>query len=76
MMFMIEWLQKYLGQGGKDKNMERLELDNLKKEIAKYKKKYEKKDEEMEVHSASDSVRHYMIIFRILQKKTKKNKIK
>ena len=31
--------------------MERIELESLRKEMSKYKKKYEKEDEEMKVHS-------------------------
>jgi hypothetical protein len=51
---MIEWLQNYSGKNTKGPNMERIELDNLRKEMAKYKKKYEKEDEEQEVLSQSE----------------------
>jgi cAMP-dependent protein kinase regulator len=54
MLFMIEWLQNFSGLKSIGPNMERIELDNLRKEMAKYKKKYAKEDEEMAVHSGSE----------------------
>lgn len=54
MLFMIEWLQNFAGLKSSGPNMERIELDNLRKEMAKYKKKYAKEDEEMAVHSESE----------------------
>jgi len=37
--------------------MERIELDNLRKEMAKYKKKYAQEDEEMAIHSQSEVIK-------------------
>ena len=54
MLFMIEWLQNFSGLKSIGPNMERIELENLRKEMSKYKKKYAKEDEEMIVHSASE----------------------
>jgi hypothetical protein len=51
---MIEWLQSFSGYKSTGVNMERQELENLRKEMARYKKKYAKEDEEMEVKSDSD----------------------
>jgi hypothetical protein len=51
---MIEWLQNYSGYKSAGINIERQELDLLRKEIAKYKKKYLKEDDEMVVKSESD----------------------
>jgi hypothetical protein len=50
---MIEWLQGFSGYKSKGINMEKQELDNLRKEISKFKKKYPH-DEEMEVKSESE----------------------
>jgi hypothetical protein len=50
---MIEWLQNFCGVKSTGPNMERVELENLRKEISKYKKKYAKEDEEMAVQSGS-----------------------
>jgi cAMP-dependent protein kinase regulator len=52
---MIEWLQNYSGMKTSGPNMERVELENLRKEMNRYKKKYAKEDEEMAVHSGSES---------------------
>ena len=46
---MIQWLQNYGGIKTSEDNMERIELENIRKEIKKYKKKYEDYDKEMEV---------------------------
>jgi hypothetical protein len=51
---MIEWLQNYSGQNTKGVNMERTELENLRKEMARYKKKFAEEDAEQEVQSQSD----------------------
>jgi hypothetical protein len=51
---MIEWLQNFSGHKSVGINMERQELENLRKEMAKYKKKYAKEDEEMEIKSDSE----------------------
>lgn len=48
---MIEWLQNFSGLKNHGINMERIELESLRKEMAKYKKKYEKEDDEMKVQS-------------------------
>jgi hypothetical protein len=50
---MIEWLQNFSGLKSMGPNMERIELENLRKEMAKYKKKYPEY-EEMDAHSDSD----------------------
>ena len=54
MLFMIEWLQNFAGLKSAGPNMERLELKNLRQEMARYKKKFAKEDEEMQVASGSD----------------------
>ena len=51
---MIEWLQNFTGLKSSGPNMERVELENLRKEMARYKKKYAKEDEEMNVQSGSE----------------------
>jgi len=56
MLFMIEWLQNFAGLKTAGPNMERIELDNLRKEMSKYKKKYAQEDEEMAVHSQSEVI--------------------
>jgi hypothetical protein len=48
---MIEWLQNFSGLKSGGINMERIELESLRKEMTKYKKKYEKEDEEMVINS-------------------------
>jgi len=66
---MIEWLQNFSGIKNSGMNMEKIELESLRKEMAKYKKKYEKEDEEMKVDS-DESVKPYFkikIIFLILK---------
>ena len=50
---MIDWLQNFSGLKTSGINMERSELHDLRKEMAKYKKKYEKEDDEMRVNSDS-----------------------
>lgn len=51
---MIEWLQNFSGLKSLGPNMERTELENLRKEMARYKRKYAKEDEEMAVQSGSE----------------------
>ena len=51
---MIQWLQNYSGIKSSGENIEQTELENLRKEVKRYKKKYEKEDKEMEVSSESD----------------------
>jgi cAMP-dependent protein kinase regulator len=51
---MIEWLQNFAGLKGSGPNMEKIELENLRKEMAKYKKKYANEEAEEVIHSASE----------------------
>jgi len=69
---MIEWLQNFSGLKSIGPNMERIELENLRKEMTKYKKKYPEYDD-IEEHSDSD-VNKFFIIYRVT--KIKKNKTK
>ena len=46
---MIQWLQKYEGIEVSENNMERAELENIRKQVKQYKQKYEAFDKEMEV---------------------------
>ena len=48
---MIDWLQKYSGLQTRGPNIERIELNNLRREMKHYKKKYGKDGEEMLVIS-------------------------
>lgn len=48
---MIQWLQNYAGIKSSGPNIEQAELENLRKEIKHYKKKYANEDKEMEVQS-------------------------
>ena len=48
---MIQWLQNYSGTGIHGENLERNELENLRKELKYYRKKYEKEMKEMEIVS-------------------------
>jgi len=48
---MFDWLQKYTGERIYGVNVESSELENLKKQLKFYKKKYEKEDKEMEILS-------------------------
>ena len=50
--FMINWLQDY--SGIKNNNSALEELEKLREEVKKYRKKYNKKDKEMEVSSESE----------------------
>ena len=54
---MIEWLQKYSGLQTRGTNIEKIELNNLRKEMRHYKKKYEKDDEEMLVNSDDEEIK-------------------
>lgn len=54
--YMIQWLNRYIGIN--ESNMEKDELNNLRKEFAKYQKKYEKEDKEMELHSDEEEDDH------------------
>ena len=51
---MIQWLQNYSGIKSSGENIEQVELENLRKEVKRYKKKYEQEDKEMEVSSESE----------------------
>ena len=51
---MIQWLQNYSGIKSSGENIEKAELENLRKEVKRYKKKYELEDKEMEVSSESE----------------------
>ena len=51
---MIQWLQNYAGIKSTGENIEQAELENLRREVKHYKKKYEKEDKEMEVSSESE----------------------
>lgn len=48
---MIQWLQNYAGIKSSGQNIEQAELENLRKEIKHYKKKYANEDKEMEIQS-------------------------
>ena len=48
---MMQWLQNYTGLKSYGENVESSELENLKKQLKYYKKKYEKEDKEMEIPS-------------------------
>jgi hypothetical protein len=57
MLYMIEWLQNLQGKKlHSHLNMEKTELNNLRREMKKYREKYAKQDEEMQVNSDSDEV--------------------
>ena len=51
---MIQWLQNYSGTGIHGVNVEKSELQNLRKEIKHYKKKYEKEDKEILILSDNE----------------------
>ena len=48
---MIQWLQNYSGTGVHGENLEKSELENLRKELKHYKKKYEKELKDIEILS-------------------------
>ena len=51
---MIQWLQNYSGTGVHGVNVEKSELQHLRKEIKHYKKKYEKEDKEILILSDNE----------------------
>ena len=51
---MIQWLQNYSGTGVHGENLERNELENLRKELKFYRKKYEKEVKETEIVSEDE----------------------
>ena len=51
---MIQWLQNYSGTGIHGENLEKSELENLRKELKHYKKKYEKEIKEIEIVSEDE----------------------
>ena len=48
---MMQWLQNYTGLKSYGENIETSELENLKRQLKYYKKKYEKEEKEMEIPS-------------------------
>jgi hypothetical protein len=54
-LFMIEWLKNFSGQGSSDPNIERAELKNLRKEVKKLKLKYDAEERELGVASESEN---------------------
>ena len=50
---MIQWLQNYSGIKSSGENIEQTELENLRREVKRYKKN-EQEDKEMEVSSESE----------------------
>ena len=51
---MIQWLQNYSGEGTHGENLEKSELENLRKELKHYRKKYEKEMKEIEIVSEDE----------------------
>ena len=51
---MIQWLQNYSGTGIHGENLEKAELENLRKELKHYRKKYEKEMKEIEIVSEDE----------------------
>ena len=51
---MIQWLQNYSGTGIHGENLEKSELENLRKELKHYKKKYEKELKDIEILSEDE----------------------
>jgi len=51
---MIQWLQNYSGAGIHGVNLEKSELENLRKELKHYRKKYEKEMKEIEIVSEDE----------------------
>ena len=51
---MIQWLQNYSGTGVHGENLEKSELENLRKELKHYKKKYEKELKDIEILSEDE----------------------
>ena len=76
---MIKWLQNYSGTGTHGVNIERAELQNLRKEIKHYKKKYEKEDKEIIIVSDNEEKENkedQEIIDEEIRKKQQKRKNK
>ena len=48
---MIQWLQNYSGTGIHGENLEKSELENLRKDLKHYKKKYEKELKDIQIES-------------------------
>ena len=74
---MIQWLQNYSGAGIHGVNIEKNELQNLRKEIKHYKKKYEKEDKDILILSDDDEKENPEEQERIdedMKKKHQKNK--
>ena len=74
---MIQWLQNYTGTGIHGVNVEKNELQNLRKEIKHYKKKYEKEDKETLILSDNEEKENpeeQEKIDELLKKKQQKNK--
>ena len=74
---MIQWLQNYTGTGIHGVNVEKNELQNLRKEIKHYKKKYEKEDKEILILSDNEekeSPEDQEKIDETIKKKQQKNK--
>ena len=53
---MIEWLQNFSGTKTSGVNMERTELENLRKEMVRHKKKFKKEDEDVVIKSGSEVI--------------------
>ena len=51
---MIQWLQNYSGTGIHGENLEKNELENLRKELKHYRKKYEKELKDIEIISEDE----------------------
>ena len=47
---MIQWLQNYSGIKSSGENIEQTELENLRKEVKRYKKKYKQKNKKMKLY--------------------------
>ena len=76
---MIQWLQNYSGTGIHGANVEKNGLQNLRKEIKHYKKKYEKEDKEIIILSdeeEKESPEEQEIIDEEIKKKQQKQKQK
>ena len=74
---MIQWLQQYSGNGIHGVNIERAELQTLRKELKHYKKKYEKEDKEIIIVSDNedfDNQEDQDLIDEIIRKKQQKRK--
>lgn len=48
---MIDWLHNFQGKSSTSQSMEKAELETLRKEMSKYKRKYKEDDDEMNVPS-------------------------